>query len=116
MWLWFGPMPKFRKVAVFSERLLVREATVSVADGAVTPMPTLVLAVAPFTSLILPSTSESLWSTCAWEPIAVALVRLLAPTLAAFPIAVLRAPSTLVLPALNPKKEFLPPVVFAWPA
>src|SRR5207302_3641889 len=103
------------KVAVLSAAVLEKETTWSVANGAVTPMPTLVLSVALLTPLIPPSTSELLWSTRAREPIAEALVRL-DPTFVPYPIAVLRTPLGLPSPAENPKKELPPPVSFEAPA
>src|SRR5437764_14080170 len=55
----------------------VLSLTSSFAEGEVVPMPTLVLTVDPLTPAILPRMSELVASTCAREPIAVALVRLL---------------------------------------
>src|SRR5882672_1376828 len=92
--------------------------------GAVVPMPTFVSAVAPFTPLILPSTSELLCVTIACEPMAVALttmglVRVDAPSNVflspfAFTVVVKSAPAPtnvfnrpleLDCPAPDPKKE-----------
>src|SRR6266404_2907519 len=104
------------KVAVLSAAVLEKETTWSVANGAMTPMPTLVLAKAPLTPLILPSTSELLASTSAREPSAVALVRTPDPKLAPPPIAVLLNPSVFTSPALNPKKVLPAPSLLLKPA
>ena len=71
-------------------------STSRVEAGAVVPMPTLVSAVAPFTPLMLPSTSVLLAVTSALAPMAVVFVRV-----------------PVEGPALNPSPVLLLPVVLA---
>lgn len=79
--------------------------TSNFAFGAVVPIPTLVSAVAPFTPLRLPNIKELLVVAVALAPIAVAFVRLAAPTSVPSPSIVMRLPVRLAAPALFPKNE-----------
>src|SRR5947207_14660682 len=110
MWLWFGPMFVALNVAVFSPALVDDVTTLSVAVGAVVPMPTFVLALAKFTPLMLPKTSELLCDTWARAPMAVALNKGSEARSAWSPIIVLEFPVLFLAPASPPKKELEPPV------
>jgi hypothetical protein len=74
--------------------------------GEVVPMPTLVLALAPFTPLMLPSTRLLLAETKAFAPMAVALVSVPVLKAALAPMAVLYPPvielASNVTPAIVP--------------
>ena len=78
-------------------------------------MPTFVLAVAPFTPLMLPKTSELFCETCAFAPTAVAFVRLSAATVVFEPSRVLPLPVGFGLSALLPTKVLFAPgrIVYA---
>ena len=73
--------------------------TSNVAPGVGVPMPTLVLAVAPFTPAMLPSTRALLAPTAALAPMAVALFTTL----------------EVLSPAWEPTKVLLEPVMFGFP-
>ena len=95
-----APLGDFRMMPWPGEPMRMLPPVTSSLDlGAVVPMPTLVSAVAKLTPLILPRTSELSCVTCAWAPIAVALLRLFEPTSASSPRIVFRAPVVFVVPA-----------------
>src|SRR5260370_21158421 len=88
MLLEFGPMLGAEKAAVLFPPFVEEVTICRRAIGAVVPIPTFVSAMAELTPLMLPSTSELLWLTLAFAPMAVAFVTPAVPS-ARKPITVL---------------------------